>query len=282
MKKAICLLLVLTLASTLLTGCTKVSTINVVSREDGSGTRSAFIEIVGILEKDSYGNETDNTYEEAIILNGTNAIMTTIAGDENSIGYISLGTLNDTVKALKIHNVEATSENVTNGSYKISRPFSIAYRELLSPLAEDFISFIMSSDGQSIIMEEGYVGASTNSINYISSGQEGKLTIAGSTSVSPVMEKLAEMYENLQPKVSIEIQSTGSSAGIQSAIEGSADIGMASRPLKESEKKVLSHKAIAIDGIVVIVNNRNPIESINLDEIKSIFTGEITNWDETK
>ncbi len=282
MKKAICLLLVLTLASTLLTGCTKVSTINVVSREDGSGTRSAFIEIVGILEKDSYGNETDNTYEEAIILNGTNAIMTTIAGDENSIGYISLGTLNNTVKALKIHNVEATSENVTNGSYKISRPFSIAYRELLSPLAEDFISFIMSSDGQSIIMEEGYVGASTNSINYISSGQEGKLTIAGSTSVSPVMEKLAEMYENLQPKVSIEIQSTGSSAGIQSAIEGSADIGMASRPLKESEKKVLSHKAIAIDGIVVIVNNRNPIESINLDEIKSIFTGEITNWDETK
>jgi phosphate transport system substrate-binding protein len=282
MKKAICLLLVLTLASTLLTGCIKVSTINVVSREDGSGTRSAFIEIVSILEKDSYGNETDNTYEEAIILNGTNAIMTTIAGDENSIGYISLGTLNDTVKALKIHNVEATSENVTNGSYKISRPFSIAYRELLSPLAEDFISFIMSSDGQSIIMEEGYVGASTNSINYISSGQEGKLTIAGSTSVSPVMEKLAEMYENLQPKVSIEIQSTGSSAGIQSAIEGSADIGMASRPLKESEKKVLSHKAIAIDGIVVIVNNRNPIESINLDEIKSIFTGEITNWDETK
>lgn len=293
MKRRISLLLVLTLVFTLITGCTQGSkedgvdanisdTINVVSREDGSGTRGAFVEIIGILEKDSEGNETDNTYEEAIIQNGTDAIMTTVAGDKNSIGYISLGSLNDTVKALKIEDVEATSENVQSGSYKICRPFNIAYKGDLSPLADDFLSFIMSSEGQSIIVEEGYVEISTDLTNYDGSSQEGNLIVAGSTSVSPVMEKLAEKYEGLHPDVSIEIQSTGSSAGMQSAIEGSADIGMASRQLKESEKEVLNHKAIAIDGIAVIVNSENPFESISLDEVKSIYTGEITTWDDIK
>lgn len=293
MKKTISLLLILTLVFTLITGCGQAdkktaedsnlsSTINVVSREDGSGTRSAFIEIVGVLEKDSNGDKIDKTYEEAIIQNGTDAVITTVSGDENSIGYISLGSLNDKAKALKIDDVEASSENVQNGSYKISRPFNIAYKGNLSPLADDFLNFIMSSEGQTIITNKGYVKASTDSKNYNSSNQEGKLVIAGSTSVSPVMEKLAEKYENLHPKVSIEIQSTGSSAGMQSAIEASADIGMASRQLKDSEKEVLTNKTIAIDGIAVIVNNKNPLESINLDKVKSIYTGQITTWGDLK
>lgn len=284
MKKSISLLLFLTLLFTVLTGCTKADseTINLVSREDGSGTRGAFIEIVGILEKDANGNEIDKTYEEAIIQNGTDAIMTTVAGDKNSIGYISLGSLNDTVKALKIENVEASPENVQNGSYKISRPFNIAYKGRLDPLSEDFLSFIMSSEGQSIIREEGYVEVSKDLKNYDGSNQEGKIVVAGSTSVSPVMEKLAEKYESMHSKVSIEIQSTGSSAGMQAAMEGIANIGMASRPLKESEMKVLTHQAIAIDGIAVIANNANPVESISLEVVRSIYTGKITNWKDAK
>ena len=293
MKKRIGLLLASILVFGLITGCNQgekkdsgnlavSDTINVVSREDGSGTRGAFIEIVGILEKDSEGNESDNTYEEAIIQNGTDAVMTTVAGDKDSIGYISLGSLNDTVKALKVEGVEATSENVQNQSYKISRPFNIAYKGDLSPLAEDFLNFIISSQGQDIVVKEGYVEAVNDSNEYSGQGQSGKLTIAGSTSVSPVMEKLAERYEELNSEVSIEIQSTGSSAGMQSAIEGGADIGMASRELKDSEKEVLTHKAIAIDGIAVIVNKDSIIESLSLDGVKRIYKGEVTNWDNAK
>jgi phosphate transport system substrate-binding protein len=293
MKTRISSLLLLALAFTLITGCTQgnqeegqdsnvLDVINVVSREAGSGTRGAFVEIVGVLEKDSDGNETDKTYEEAIIQNGTDAVMTTVSGDKNAIGYISLGSLNDTVKALKINDVDATSENVQNNSYKISRPFNIAYKGDLSPLAEDFLSFILSSDGQSIIVEEGYVEIGTDLSTYDRSMQEGKLVIAGSTSVSPVMEKLAEKYEELNPDVSIEIQSSGSSAGMQSAMEGSADIGMASRQLKDSEKEVLTHEVIAIDGIAVIVNNENPLETSSLDNVKLIYTGGITIWNDIK
>lgn len=294
MKKIISLILMLSLVLAALVGCNSSNntngngdeksdlsgTINVVSREDGSGTRGAFIEIVGILEKDSDGNKTDNTYEEAIIQNGTDAVMTTVAGDESSIGYISLGSLNNTVKALKIDNVEATSENVQNGSYKISRPFNIAYKGDLNSLGEDFLNFILSSDGQNIVVEEGYVPISKDLEGFNSSSQEGNLVVAGSTSVSPVMEKLAEKYEEINPDVSIEIQSTGSSAGMQSAMEGSADIGMASRELKDSEKEVLNHEPIAIDGIAVIVNNENDVEGISLDEVKSIYTGETSSWND--
>lgn len=283
MKKTISLLLGLVLGAALITGCSQgggSDTINVVSREDGSGTRGAFVEIVGVLEKDSQGNENDNTYEEAVVQNGTDAVMTTVSGDENAIGYISLGSLNETVKALKIDDVEATSENLQNGSYKISRPFNIAHREDASDLAVDFSNFILSAEGQSIVAEEGYVEINTDLESYDGSGQEGNLVVAGSTSVSPVMEKLAEKYEALNPEASVEIQSTGSSAGMQSAIEGSSDIGMASRDLKESEKEELLYEAIAIDGIAVIVNNENPYDSSSLDKIKSIYTGESTSWNE--
>lgn len=287
MKKKISLLLTLVLAITFASGCgegdggsTASDGINLVSREDGSGTRGAFVEIVGILEKDSEGNENDMTYEEAIIQNGTDAVMTTVSGDESSIGYISLGSLNDTVKALEIEGVEAKAENLQDDSYKISRPFNIAYKQGSNDLADDFLSFILSMEGQTIVAEEGYVEASTDSADYDGSSQEVSLTVAGSTSVSPLMEKLAEKYEDLNPDVSIEIQSTGSSAGIQAVIEGSADIGMASRKLKDSEKEALSHQAIAIDGIAVIVNKENPTESISLEGLRSIYTGEITSWDD--
>lgn len=258
-------------------------TINVVTREEGSGTRGAFIEIVGILEKDANGNEEDRTYSEAIVQNGTNAVMTTVAGDEYSIGYISLGSLNDTVKAVKVNGVEATAENILNNSYEVARPFNLAYKGDLNPLAQDFLNFILSSEGQDIVTKEGYVQVDTQASNYESNGtEEGTLVIAGSTSVSPLMEKLVEAYQELNSGVSIEVQSTGSSAGMQSAMEGTADIGMASRELKDSELAELTPVVIALDGIAVIVNNNNPVEDLSIDDIKSIYIGETTNWSEIK
>ncbi|MGN9166088.1 substrate-binding domain-containing protein [Tissierellaceae bacterium HCP3S3_D8] len=287
MKKIIILSLMVVMVFSSIVGCSSNedstipnNTINVVSREDGSGTRGAFVEIVGVLEKDESGNEVDRTYDEAIIQNGTNAVMTTVQGDKYSIGYISLGSLNDMVKAVNISGVEATADNVQKGWYKIARPFNIAYTDTLSPLGKDFLDFILSTEGQAIVTEEGYIQVNTDLPKYDISDQEGSLVVAGSTSVTPVMEKLAEAYENLNSNVSIEIQSTGSSAGIQSAIDGSADIGMASRELKDSEKEKLSYATIAIDGIAVIVNKENIVENIDLEDIKAIYIGEITNWNE--
>jgi phosphate transport system substrate-binding protein len=295
MKKIFSLVLVAIIISIFTIGCTQTDTpqgsaetptndfdasrtINVVSREDGSGTRGAFVEIVGILEKDANGNEVDRTYEEAIIQNGTDAVMTTVAGDKYAIGYISLGSLNDTVKAVKVEGAEASSENVQNGSYKIARPFNLAYKGELDPLAKDFMDFILSAEGQAIVVEEGYVQVGTDLPSYEGSGQEGNLVVAGSTSVTPVMEKLKEAYEGMHSGVSIEIQSTGSSAGMKSAIEGTADLGMASRDLKESELAELTGQPIAMDGIAVITNNANPIEDLTIDQVKSIFVGEATEW----
>lgn len=294
MKKIISLSLLLVMIATFIAGCNNTNktgsnssqefnldnNINVVSREDGSGTRGAFIEIVGILEKDEEGNEIDKTYEEAIIQNATDAVMTTVAGDESAIGYISLGSLNDTVKALKIEGVEPTSENIQNNAYKIARPFNIGYKNELSPLEKDFIDFILSAEGQNIVLSEGYVQVKENLPEYKGREQEGKIVVAGSTSVTPVMEKLAEAYENINSKVSIEIQSTGSSAGIQAAIEGSADLAMASRELKDSELTELTAEVIAIDGIAIIVNNDNPVGDISLEQIKSVYIGETAVWKE--
>ena len=285
MKKILSLVLFAIMITVFAVGCTPSAsgfdasrTINVVSREDGSGTRGAFVEIVGILEKDASGNEVDRTYEEAVIQNGTDAVMTTVAGDEYGIGYISLGSLNDTVKAVTIEGVEATSDNVQNGSYKISRPFNVAYKGELSPLAQDFMNFILSAEGQAIVVEEGYVQVGEDLAAFAGSTQEGNLVVAGSTSVSPVMEKLAESYQALNSGVSIEIQSTGSSAGMQSAMEGTADLGMASRELKASELEVLTPQPIAIDGIAVITNKANTITDLTIDEVKAIYVGESTEW----
>lgn len=253
-------------------------TINVISREDGSGTRGAFVEIIGILEKDASGNEVDRTYEEAVIQNGTNAVMTTVAGDKYAIGYISLGSLNDTVNAVKVEGIEATAENVQNGSYKIARSFNVAYKGDLSPLAQDFMDFILSAEGQAIVVEEGGVQVGKDLPAYAGTIQEGDLVVAGSTSVSPTMEKLAEAYQEMYSGVSIEIQSTGSSAGMQSAMEGTAELGMASRDLKDSELAVLTAEVIAIDGIAVIKNSANTVEDLSIDEIKAIYIGEAVEW----
>ncbi len=252
--------------------------INVVSREEGSGTRRAFVEITGILGKDAAGNEVDNTSIEAVIQNGTNGVMTTVAGDEYGIGYISLGSLNDTVKAVKVEGAVANAEDVKDGSYKVARPFNVAWKEdTIGEIGTDVMKFIMSEEGQKIVEDNKFVSAGNDGA-YTAANLSGQITIAGSTSVTPLMEKLTEAYRALNPNVIIDIQSTGSSAGMTSAMEGAANIGMASRELKDSETAVLTHKAIAIDGIAVIVNNANPLEDITMDEIKSIFTGETTEW----
>lgn len=285
--KKLSILLVAIMTMIIIAGCGNDSkgfdasrTINVVTREDGSGTRGAFVEIVGVLEEDENGNEVDRTYIEAVIQNSTDAVMTTVSGDEYSIGYISLGSLNDNVKAVSIEGVNPTAENVLNGSYKIARPFNIAYKGELSPLAQDFLNFILSNQGQEIVVEEGYIQVGNNLPSYDdTTGQEGNIVVAGSTSVTPVMEKLAEAYMQIHSGVAIEIQSTGSSAGMQSAMEGTADLGMASRELKESELAELTAEVIAVDGIAVIVNNTNPVDDLTIDEVKSIYVGEITEWE---
>lgn len=251
--------------------------IHVISREDGSGTRGAFTEITGLIEKDADDNEQDMTSPEAIIQKSTNAVMTTVSNDVYAIGYISLGSLNDTVKAVKVDGAEATADQVQSGDYPIARPFNLGYKEL-SPLAEDFLSFILSDQGAAIANEMGYVADEANAPAYESGSQEGTIVVAGSTSVTPLMEELAAAYMDIYPQVTIEIQSTGSSAGIQSAIEGVADLGMASRELKEEEEAELDKTVIAMDGIAVIVNNENPVEDISMDMIKDIFNGTQADW----
>ncbi len=253
--------------------------INVVSREDGSGTRGAFIELFGIEEKDENGEKVDYTTEEAIITNSTDVMMTTIAGDAYAIGYCSLGSLNDTVKAVTIDGAEATVENIKSGAYAISRPFNIVTQDSISAPAQDFINFILSADGQAVVNENGYITVADDAADFTSDNSEGKIVVAGSSSVTPVMEKLKEAYEAVNTKVEIEIQESDSTTGVTAAIDGTCDIGMASRALKEEETGV-SATEIALDGIAVIVNNNSPVEDLSKDAVKSIFTGEFTAWDE--
>lgn len=254
--------------------------INVVSRESGSGTRGAFVEITGVLEKDSSGNSVDRTFDNAIIQNGTNAIITTVSNDKNAIGYISIGSLNDTIKALDVDGVSPTAENVQNGSYKIARPFNITFTEDISDLAQDFVNYILSSDGQAVVVSSGYTQASNEETSYTPSNMSGIITVVGSTSVNPVMEKLAEAYMALNPDVSIEIQSVGSSAGVQASIDKTADIGMASREIRDSESAQVSYLPIAIDGIAMIVNKDSQVSNITLEDIRLVYTGEKINWEE--
>jgi len=282
MKRKIYLVLCLILAVVYMNGCSKSTNINLVSREEGSGTRSAFIEMVGLLEKSSKGNLEDLTSQEAIIQNSTEAIINTVAGDKNSIGYISLGSLNHRVKALKINDIPVSAENIKNNSYQIARPFNIVFKKDLKPLTQDFIDFILSQDGQNIINNEAYIPVDIKNHNYSPSQNQGSLVIAGSTSIYPVMEKLAERYQVLNPNISVEIQSTGSTAGIQATKENSADIGMVSRQLNEFEREDLLYETIALDGIAIIVNKENPIDNLNLEELKSIYTGDIISWDQLK
>lgn len=253
--------------------------ISIVSREDGSGTRGAFVELFGI-EEEVNGEKVDMTTEEANITNSTSVMMSTVAQDEYAIGYISLGSLDDSVKAVKIDGSEATAENIKNGSYKISRPFNIATKEDLSDAAQDFEDFILSTEGQKVVEDNKYIPLDDVS-DYKSNGASGKVVVAGSSSVSPVMEKLKEAYQAVNSDVEVEIQTSDSTTGMQNAIDGVCDIGMASRELKDSEKEAgLTPTVIAMDGIAVVVNNDNPTDELSSDQVKSIFTGDVLTWDE--
>lgn len=252
--------------------------INVVSREDGSGTRGAFIELFGVEVKNDAGEKEDMTTEDAEITNSTSVMMTTVAGNMEAVGYISLGSLNDTVKAVKIDGVEATVDNIKSGSYKIARPFNIATKEDMSEVAADFIKYMMSEEGQKVVEDNGYISQG-NEGAYEAAGVSGKIVVAGSSSVTPVMEKLKEAYVALNPDVTIEVQQSDSTTGVTSAVEGVCDIGMASRELKDTElEKGIKGTVIAMDGIAVIVNNDSPIEELSSETVKGIYTGEITDW----
>lgn len=254
--------------------------ISVISREDGSGTRGAFIELFGVEEKDADGNKVDNTTVDANITNNTAVMMSTVAGNTASIGYVSLGSLNDTVKAVKIDGAEATAENIKSGEYKVSRPFMIATKDDVSEVAQDFINYILSEEGQKVVEENGYI-ALDNVTAYEGNGAEGKVVVAGSSSVTPVMEKLKEAYEMVNEGTEIEIQTSDSTTGMTSTIDGICDIGMASREVKDEELEAgLTATQIAIDGIAVIVNNDNPIEDMTTEQVKSIYVGETTTWGE--
>ena len=255
--------------------------ITVLSREDGSGTRGAFIELFGIEKKDTSGKKVDYTTDEAAITNSTAVMLASVAGDNYAIGYVSLGSLNDSVKAVKIDGADATISNINNGSYKISRPFNIAVKEGLPPVAQDFVNFILSDKGQKVIAANKYIQVAAKS--YISSKASGKIVVSGSSSVSPVMEKLIEAYKSENPNAKIELQTSDSTTGVTNAINGTCDIGMASRSLKDSEKsKGVQEVTIAIDGIAVIVNKSNPTENLSKAQVEQIFTGKTLKWNEVK
>lgn len=255
--------------------------ITIVSREDGSGTRGAFIELFGIEEEQEDGEKVDMTTEAAQITNSTSVMLTTVAGDEYAIGYVSLGSLDDSVKAVKIDGAEATADNVKSGDYKVSRPFNIATKtDLNNPTADDFIAFIMSEEGQAVVAEEGYIPLDGVEA-YAGEAPAGKVVVGGSSSVSPVMEKLIEAYAKVNPEAEIELQTTDSTTGMENAIAGSYDIGMASREVKDEElAEGLEAQVIATDGIAVVVNNANPAEDLTSDQVKAIYTGEALTWDE--
>ena len=248
--------------------------IHVVSREDGSGTRGAFVELTGV--EDDNG---DNTTVEAEIANRTDAVLTTVAGNEAAIGYVSLGSLNDTVKAVTVDGVEATVDNVKSGTYTLSRPFNIATKGEPTGVAADFIGFIMSADGQAIVGED-YITVNDNAEAFTSDGSSGQITVGGSSSVSPVMEQLIEAYEAVNPNAKIELQTSDSTSGMTGAMDGTFAIGMASRELHEDEAGQLTAQAIAMDGIAVIVNPANTVDNLTMDQIRSIYVGETTDWSE--
>ncbi|MCY7164905.1 substrate-binding domain-containing protein [Streptococcus gallolyticus] len=286
MKKWKCLMLLAFVGvGVVLTACSKSNSseskqISVVSREEGSGTRGAFIDLFGLEEKNSSGDTVDLTTANAIVTNSTSVTLTTVAGDDLAIGYASLGSLNDSVKVLKIDDTKASVETIKDGSYKISRPFNIVTKEDISKAAKDFINFILSSDGQAIVEENGYIPLD-NVDTYQASVTSGKVVISGSSSVTPVMEKLKEAYTKVNSGVTIEIQQSDSSTGITDTIDGTSDIGMASRELEDSEiAQGVNSTVIAMDGIAVIVNKNNTIDNLTSEQVKSIFSGEITTWKE--
>lgn len=253
------------------------STIEVVSREDGSGTRGAFTEITGILQKVD-GSNVDRTSKSAIIQNNTEGVISTVAGNANAVGYISLGSLKDTVKALPIDGVEASAATVLDGTYPLQRPFNMVWTDGLSDLGKDFLTFVHSTEGQEIVSSNKFIPAKQETSSYSSQKLSGKLAIVGSTSVAPLMEKVVEAYKALNPEVTVDITANGSSAGITAAKERTADIGMVSRELTNDETNGLSSDALALDGIALIVNKENAVTGISMDQITQVYIGELTSW----
>jgi len=280
LKKSIVLVLALLLMT--VPALASAAEITVISREEGSGTRGAFIELFGVEVRNDAGQRVDMTTMEAIISNSTSVVLSGVAGDPNAIGYVSLGALNDSVKALAVDGAPATTEAIKAGEYKISRPFNIAVTENLSSAAQDFIDFILSAEGQAVVEARGYIAVADGAPAYAGSAS-GKIVVAGSSSVTPLMESLKEAYVALNPDVDLEVQQSDSSIGMQSAIDGICDIGMASREVRESElEKGLASIVIAIDGIAVIVNLNNALDVIAKESVTAIFTGEVTDWSEVK
>ena len=286
MRKRILAIIATLMLGTSLLGCggtegfDATENISIITREDGSGTRGAFIELFGIEKKNEEGKKVDYTTDLASITNSTSVMMTTVESDLYAIGYISLGSLNNTVKAVEIDGVSASIENIKNGSYTIFRPFNIAVTDNISEVAQDFIDYILSTNGQAIVEENGYITVSTNG-DYTGSKPAGKVMVAGSSSVSPVMQKLKEAYLLVNPNAEVEIITSDSTTGMNNAIDGICDIGMASREVKDSEKeKGLKEITIANDGVAVIVNQENPVEKLTKEQVADIYTGEVTTWDE--
>lgn len=279
MKKFLCAIMTMVLMMT--SAFALADEINVISREDGSGTRGAFIELFGIEQKNEAGEKIDCTTDECDITNSTSVMMTSVSGNDCAIGYISLGSLNDTVKALAIDGAEASVENIKAGTYNVARPFNIATLAETSEAAQDFITFIMSAEGQAVIESNGYIAVVENAPAFEGGKVSGKIVIAGSSSVTPVMEKLTEAYMTINPNVEIELQQSDSSSGMTSTRDGVCDIGMASRALKDSEIEAgLTPMTIAMDGIAVIVSNDNPVDGLTSEQVRNIYMGEITDWSE--
>lgn len=260
------------------------TSITVVSREDGSGTRGAFIELFGIEQKNEAGEKEDMTTEEASVTNSTSVMMTTVAGNENAIGYVSLGSLNETVKAVEIEGVSPSVAAIKDGSYQISRPFNVVtHGTITNGAAQDFLDFILSAEGQRVVEDNGYIASVDNAPAYDGKMMQGKVIVAGSSSVTPVMEKLKEAYTALQPDVTVEVQMNDSSTGVNYALDGTCDLGMASRELKSSEvEKGAESVVIALDGIAVIVNQDNTVQNLTVDQVRDIYTGGITDWSQMK
>ena len=265
----------------IMTGCgnSNDNIITVISREDGSGTRGAFVDLTNILEKKADGTKTDKTTIEAIIVSKTDVMLLNVARDKGAIGYVSLGSLNDKIKAVKIDSVEANAENISNGSYALARPFNITYGKQLSEAGKEFVSFILSREGQEVV-SSGYVKVDNHAADFLGSKASGKVVVSGSSSVAPVMEKLIEAFAIVNPKIKIELQTSDSTSGIQGSIDGTCDIGMSSRDIQENEKEKLDFAAIALDGIVVVVNLDNQIDDLTMEEVNHIFTGQIDKWDQ--
>ncbi|WP_417000718.1 substrate-binding domain-containing protein [Adlercreutzia sp.] len=260
-------------------GASASGPISVYSREDGSGTRGAFVELLGIEQADANGDKVDMTTSTAAITNSTAVMMTSVAGDPNAIGYISLGSLDDTVKAVSIDGVAPSAAAVKDGSYAIARPFNVVTKGDLSAPAADFFAFIMSADGQAVVSDNNYIAIDDAAAPFASNGASGKVVVAGSSSVTPVMEKLAEAFQAANPQVTVEVQQSDSTTGVNMAVDGTCDIGMASRDLKDSETGAgAEDTAIALDGIAVIVAPQSSVDNLTSQQVCDIYTGAVTNW----